>query len=171
VHHIQPFRTFGYVRGENDKYLEANRLENLVTLCPSCHRRVEVDRMVRGTLSGLAHVLRHLAPLHLMCDPRDVGVVSEVKSPHAKLPTITIYDNAPGGLGFSQVLYELHDTLLSAARDLVLACRCQRGCPSCVGPVVEVGEDAKANCLRLLEMLIPISHPGTNHSHSQGSRL
>jgi len=171
VHHIQPFRTFGYVRGENDKYLEANRLENLVTLCPSCHRRVEVDRMVRGTLSGLAHVLRHLAPLHLMCDPRDVGVVSEVKSPHAKLPTITIYDNAPGGLGFSQALYELHDTLLSAARDLVLACRCQRGCPSCVGPVVEVGEDAKANCLRLLEMLIPISHPGTSHLHSQGSRL
>jgi DEAD/DEAH box helicase domain-containing protein len=154
VHHIAPFRTFGYVRGKNEQYLEANRLENLVTLCRSCHRRVEVDRMVLGTLSGLAHVLRHIAPLYLMSDPRDIGVVSEVRSPFTTQPTITIYDNVPGGLGFSEGLYELHDRLLVAARDLVRACRCQRGCPSCVGPVAEVGEDAKANCLRLLDLLL-----------------
>jgi DEAD/DEAH box helicase domain-containing protein len=154
VHHIQPFRSFGYVRDKNDHYLDANRLENLVTLCRSCHRRVEVDRMVRGTLSALAHALRHLAPLYLMSDPRDIGVVSEVKSPSTKQPTVTIYDNAPGGLGFSQGLYRLHGTLLVAARDLVRACRCQRGCPSCIGPVADVGEDAKANCLRLLDLLL-----------------
>jgi DEAD/DEAH box helicase domain-containing protein len=154
VHHVEPFRTFGYVRGKNEQYLVANRLENLVTLCRSCHRRVEVDRMVRGTLSGLAYVLRHLAPLHLMSDPHDIGVVSEVKSPFTGQPTITIYDNVPGGLGFSEGLYELHDVLLPAARNLVGACRCLRGCPSCVGPVAEVGEDAKANCLRLLDLLV-----------------
>lgn len=154
VHHIQPFRTFGYVRGKNDHYLQANRLENLITLCRSCHQRVEVDSMVRGALSGLAHAMRHLAPLYLMSDPRDIGVVSEVQSSFSKLPTLTIYDNAQGGLGFSQGLYELHDTLLAAARDLVRACSCRRGCPSCVGPVAEIGEDAKANCLRLLDLLI-----------------
>jgi DEAD/DEAH box helicase domain-containing protein len=154
VHHIEPFRTFGYTRGENDRYLQANRLENLVTLCRSCHRRVEVDRMVRGTLSGLAYALRHLAPLYLMSDPRDMGMVSEVKSPFTKQPTITIYDNAPGGLGFSEGLYGLHDALLLAAHDLVSACGCRRGCPSCVGPVAEVGEDAKSNCLRLLDLLL-----------------
>ena len=154
VHHIEPFRTFGYVRGKNDRYLEANRLENLVTLCRSCHRRVEVDRMVRGSLSGLAYVLRHIAPLYLMSAPRDIGVVSEVRSSFNKQPCVTIYDNAPGGLGFSEGLYELHTTLLQAARELVGACRCARGCPSCVGPVAEVGEDAKANCLRLLDLLL-----------------
>jgi len=152
VHHIRPFRTFGYVRGENENYLEANRLSNLITLCPTCHRRVEVDRAVRSALSGLAHALRHLAPLYLMCDPRDLGVVSELRSPQTKGPTITIYDNAPGGLGFAPELYERHDTLLVAARDLVWNCGCRRGCPSCVGPA-EGEEDAKANCLRLLEVL------------------
>jgi DEAD/DEAH box helicase domain-containing protein len=156
VHHIQPFRTFGYVRGENDSYLEANRLENLVTLCTSCHRRVEADLMVRGTLSGLAHVLRHIAPLYLMSAPNDIGVVTEVRSSFTKQPTITIYDRAPGGLGFSESLYELHETLLAAARELLTACRCQRGCPSCVGPVVEAGQDAKANCLRLLDLLLDV---------------
>ena len=110
--------------------------------------------MVRGTLSALAYVLRHLAPLYLMSDPRDLGVVSEVKSSYTKLPTITIYDNAPGGLGFSEELYELHNPLLLAARDLVRACHCRRGCPSCVGPVVDVGEDAKANCLQMLDLLL-----------------
>jgi DEAD/DEAH box helicase domain-containing protein len=156
VHHVQPFRTFGYVRGENDRYLQANRLENLVTLCRSCHQRVEVDQMVRGTLAGVAYLLRHIAPLHLMSGPTDIGVVSEVRSSPtvSRLPTITIYDNAPGGLGFSQALYDLHDTLLLAARDVITTCGCPRGCPSCVGPVAEVGEDAKANCLRLLEMLL-----------------
>jgi DEAD/DEAH box helicase domain-containing protein len=154
VHHIQPFRTFGYVRGKNDHYLEANRLENLVTLCTSCHRRVEVDRMVRSTLGGLAHVLRHIAPLYLMSDPRDIGIVSEVRSSFTHQPAITIYDNAPGGLGFSESLYQLHNTLLCAAGELVRGCHCQRGCPSCIGPVSEVGEDAKTNCLRLLELLL-----------------
>jgi len=154
VHHIRPFRTFGYLRGQNDRYLEANRLENLVTLCRSCHRRVEVDRLFRGALSGLAYALHSLAPLHLMSDPSDLGVVSEVRSPFTRLPTITLYDQAPGGLGFSQVLYELHETLLLAARDLVRACRCQRGCPSCVGPVEEAGEDVRADCLRLLDLLL-----------------
>jgi DEAD/DEAH box helicase domain-containing protein len=89
-----------------------------------------------------------------MSSPRDVGVVSEVKSSFTKQPTITIYDSAPGGLGFSEGLYELHDTLLSAGRELVRACSCQRGCPSCIGPVVDVGTDAKANCLRLLDLLL-----------------
>jgi DEAD/DEAH box helicase domain-containing protein len=156
VHHVQPFRTFGYVRGQNDHHLEANRLENLVTLCRSCHQRVEVDHMVRGTLAGIAYLLRHIAPLHLMSGPTDIGVVSEIRSSPGgrRSPTITIYDNAPGGLGFSQALYELHRTLLLAARAVITACGCPRGCPSCVGPVVDMGEDAKANCLRLLDLLL-----------------
>jgi DEAD/DEAH box helicase domain-containing protein len=89
-----------------------------------------------------------------MSDPRDVGVVSEVKSSYTKQPTITIYDNAPGGLGFSESLFDLHDTLLTAAHNLVRACRCAEGCPSCVGPVLETGAEAKANCLRLLDLLL-----------------
>lgn len=41
VHHIVPFRTFGYIRGKNDHYLAANDLTNLITLCLSCHVRAE----------------------------------------------------------------------------------------------------------------------------------
>ncbi len=41
VHHVTPFRSFNYVPGENENYLQANRLENLVCLCVRCHRKVE----------------------------------------------------------------------------------------------------------------------------------
>lgn len=41
VHHIVPFREFGYVPGENDNYLEANELQNLICLCRSCHGQAE----------------------------------------------------------------------------------------------------------------------------------
>lgn len=41
VHHLTPFRTFNYVYGENERYQEANKLSNLISLCPACHRAVE----------------------------------------------------------------------------------------------------------------------------------
>ena len=41
VHHIIKFKLFGYILNENDNYLLANRLENLVSLCSECHRKVE----------------------------------------------------------------------------------------------------------------------------------
>lgn len=41
VHHIKPFREFGYLPGENENYREANELFNLVSLCQSCHAAAE----------------------------------------------------------------------------------------------------------------------------------
>jgi DEAD/DEAH box helicase domain-containing protein len=74
VHHLVPFRTFGYVAGFNENYREANRLENLVLVCRTCHRRLESGVRTRTGLDGLAYALTNIAPLHLMCDPQDLGV-------------------------------------------------------------------------------------------------
>ncbi len=154
VHHLQPFRTFGYARGHNRYDVIANRLENLVTLCPSCHRRAEERQLVRGALSGLAHVLGNLAPLYLMCDPRDLGVLSEIKAVGTALPTLTIYEQIPAGLGFAAALYERHAQLMADAHDLIAACPCPQGCPGCIGPTTEVDPQAKAWALRLVSALM-----------------
>lgn len=74
VHHLTPFRTFGYVRGLNEFYLLANRLENLVLVCRACHRRLESAVRTRSALQGLGYALHSLAPLYLMCDPEDLGL-------------------------------------------------------------------------------------------------
>ncbi len=154
VHHITPFRAFGYVPGANDFYQLANRLENLITLCSTCHRRVERARGTRGALSGLAYLLRNLAPLHLMCDPGDLGAAVQSRAPETGLPTITLYDRAPGGVGLSARLYELHNELLTAALDVVRGCPCADGCPGCVGPAGDVEPGTKALTRRLLEVVV-----------------
>ncbi|MFQ5419848.1 MAG: DEAD/DEAH box helicase [Anaerolineae bacterium] len=153
VHHVRPFREFGYVRGQNEHYRLANELSNLVTLCPSCHRQAEAGQRTRSALGGLAYVLRNLAPLFLMCDPGDIEVAAESRSPLTQAPTAVIYERTAAGVGFSQQLFQLRQELLAAALELVTDCRCRDGCPACVGPPGDIGPDTKAVTRQLLALL------------------
>ncbi|MBC7224223.1 MAG: DUF1998 domain-containing protein, partial [Anaerolineae bacterium] len=168
VHHIRPFREFRYIPGENENYLQANDLSNLVTLCRDCHRLAELAQRVRSGLAGLGYVLGQVAPLHVMCDPRDLGVVSEMRARDTGLPTVYLYDRVPGGAGFSERLYDLLGDLLQAARDVIRACPCEAGCPSCVGPGTEAGSDVKASTLGLVEALLA---PGDAPPPDTGGRV
>jgi len=90
-----------------------------------------------------------------MCDPRDLGVaISSEKPEAAELdePDLFLYDNYPGGIGQSEPLFRMRESLLSKARELIEACPCEAGCPSCVGPPGEVGEKAKEVALRLASL-------------------
>ncbi len=102
-------------------------------------------------LKAAANVLGHVAPIFIMADPGDIITLPMVRSPFTDLPTVYIYERYPGGVGFSQKLFDCHDDLLKAAADVIRHCRCETGCPSCVGPVLEVGEHGKEAALRLLE--------------------
>jgi len=108
---------------------------------------------LQGALRGLANALQNIAPLYLMCDPRDIGVYPQVRSPFTDRATIYLYDQIPGGVGFSERLYDLHHDLLHGAHDLIRACPCDSGCPSCVGPATEVGAGAKTNTLGILKAM------------------
>jgi DEAD/DEAH box helicase domain-containing protein len=107
-----------------------------------------------GSLRGLANILGKIAPLWLMCDPHDLRSISQVRSPFTELPTIYIYENIPGGVGYSQKLYNISDDLFRACLDQVTGCACLKGCPSCVGPEMEVGEQGKEGTARLLGYIL-----------------
>jgi DEAD/DEAH box helicase domain-containing protein len=100
-------------------------------------------------LQGLANVLRHTASVFLMCDPRDLGVAPQVRSPQTGGPTIFVFDVFPGGVGLSPRLFEMHDKLLQASAELIEGCPCASGCPSCIGAIFDRDVDAKATSLRL----------------------
>jgi DEAD/DEAH box helicase domain-containing protein len=153
VHHLRPFREFGYVPGENRNDRQANALDNLITLCSTCHHRAEASRGTRSALGGLAYALSNIAPLFLMCDPRDLGSVTELRSRDTGGPTITLYDRLPDGLGLSERLYTLHADLVEGAHELVRSCACYDGCPACIGPVGPGGGEIKTLTLRLIEAL------------------
>jgi DEAD/DEAH box helicase domain-containing protein len=124
----------------------------------------------RDGVVGLAYAMHNVAPLLLMCDRHDLGRsidgisvegasrmggASRGATPPdlSAEPVIFLYDNYPGGIGFSEPLFGLHDALLARTRELIEGCPCQSGCPSCVGPEGATGPLAKTVALTLLTHL------------------
>lgn len=115
-------------------------------------QKYEKDDLQSGML-GIANLLRILAPLYLMCSPRDIAVSYQVKCPFTDKPTLILYDNCPGGVGLAEKAFRMRNILLSHALTLVNDCACPQGCPSCVGPIGEVGPRGKQMAKALLEDL------------------
>jgi DEAD/DEAH box helicase domain-containing protein len=65
-----------------------------------------------------------------------------------------LYDRIPAGIGFSQRLFELHEEILARAYELITACECDDGCPSCVGPGGELGAGGKFETIAILKQLV-----------------
>jgi len=104
-------------------------------------------------LAGLGNLLHALAPLFLMCDPHDLGLAVEVRSPHTSRPSIYLFDMTPGGVGFSERLYRSTEPLLQRAAEHLRDCPCAEGCPSCVGPAYALGAKVKLGVAELLRQL------------------
>ncbi|MBP8274651.1 MAG: DEAD/DEAH box helicase, partial [Acidobacteria bacterium] len=100
----------------------------------------------RDGISGIAFAMHNIAPLLLMSDQGDIGVSVDRE-------TIFLYDNYPGGIGFSEPLFSMHDELLARTRELIDECPCQSGCPSCVGPEGSTGPNTKRVAQDLLRRI------------------
>jgi Distinct helicase family with a unique C-terminal domain including a metal-binding cysteine cluster len=97
---------------------------------------------------GIGQALRTIGSLLLMCDPRDLGIAMSEE------PNLYLYDNYAGGIGQSAPLYQMTQKLLAHAAELLKACPCEDGCPSCVGPIGEVGARGKQAAKQILEALL-----------------
>ena len=104
-------------------------------------------------ISGLGNALRTVAALLLMCDPRDLGVALSEEVSATFAPNLYLYDTYPGGIGQSAPLYRLAAPLLRQTAELISGCACEAGCPSCVGPIGEIGERGKQAAARILAEL------------------
>jgi DEAD/DEAH box helicase domain-containing protein len=123
----------------------------------------------RDGVVALAFAIKQVAQLLLMCDSHDIGISIDTgeqidpAAPHGagddQTPRLFIYDNYPGGIGFSQPLFRMHAELLAATRRLIDECECENGCPGCVGPVGNTGPLAKAAALRILDLLSEAAVP------------
>ncbi|MBO8162178.1 MAG: DEAD/DEAH box helicase [Brevibacillus sp.] len=99
-------------------------------------------------LAGLAYVLKHVAPLFVMCDPQDLHVVAQRKAVHSGEPTIFLYDRYPGGIGLSEQVFQEMPTILAEAEKLICSCPCEKGCPSCTGASEEGEKELALTLLR-----------------------
>ena len=85
-----------------------------------------------GTVHAAEHGLIGMLPLFTICDRWDVGGVSMAQHPQTGEPTIFVYDGYPGGAGIAELGFEAAQQHVRATLDLVAACACDDGCPSCV---------------------------------------
>jgi DEAD/DEAH box helicase domain-containing protein len=126
-------------------------------------------------ISGLLYAMASMATLLLMCDGRDLGTAlgerpaspgietdwqefSAAATDPAQIkeffePNLYLYDAYPGGIGFSEPLFRVHDILLGRTRELIASCGCESGCPSCVGPASDKCEKTKEAALAILDRL------------------
>ena len=147
IHHKIPLRSFSSAA-------EANNLDNLISLCPRCHQRAESVVRINSGIRGLGYVLNNLAPLLLMCGPGDLGLHTDYQSPFADgRPIVLLYENIPGGIGYSKILFDKGEELLSKSYTLISKCPCLDGCPSCVGPGGEQGSGGKKQTLAILKSM------------------
>ena len=148
VHHIVPFRNFSDAE-------EANQMDNLTTLCPSCHERVESAVKMRSGLSGFAAAFHQMSALFLECDINDISVISEPAcGEYDNQAVIYLYETIPGGIGLSQSIFTNFNKIGDAVRDLIENCDCEDGCPGCVGPAGEIGIGGKAEALAIVKGLL-----------------
>jgi DEAD/DEAH box helicase domain-containing protein len=126
---------------------------------------------------GLLHALETVATLLLMCDGRDLGTAIGERPPAPGMeveeitpmrmedaarantkeffePNLYLFDAYPGGIGFSEPLFHAHDLLVQKTRELIHACPCEAGCPSCVGPAGDLAPKAKEAALAILDRLL-----------------
>jgi DEAD/DEAH box helicase domain-containing protein len=129
---------------------------------------------------GLLYALESMASLLLMCDRRDLGTAIGERPPTAGIdpdwqepaevadlelaasgehqeffePNLYIYDAYPGGIGFSEPLFRIHQILLQQTRELIVRCACEKGCPSCVGPAGDKSTKTKEAALAILGLLM-----------------
>lgn len=124
---------------------------------------------------GLLYAMASMATLLLMCDGRDLGTAVGERPPSPGVgadwqefspasndptqmkeffePNLYLYDAYPGGIGFSEPLFKVHEILLRKTREMITGCPCDKGCPSCVGPAGEKCEKTKEAALAILERL------------------
>ncbi|MFJ7745942.1 DEAD/DEAH box helicase [Peribacillus sp. NPDC097295] len=108
------------------------------------------EKTLEQLLQGIANVLGHIVPIHVMCDRNDIHVVAQIKAAHTQLPTIFLYDHYPGGIGLAEDVYKRFDHVRDAAKNLIRKCPCKDGCPSCIGTEIE-GIHAKNRSIQLLD--------------------
>jgi DEAD/DEAH box helicase domain-containing protein len=125
---------------------------------------------------GLLHAMKSVATLLLMCDGRDLGTAIGERPPAPGMeaegmtpmrmeaalganakeffePNLYLFDAYPGGIGFSEPLFRAQELLIRKTRELIQACPCEQGCPSCVGPAGDLALRAKEAALAILDRL------------------
>jgi DEAD/DEAH box helicase domain-containing protein len=157
--------------GAGDIHLPPEELDTeafVLTLAPEAAAELALLSGNRAAAwGGVGRLLRRTAPLFVRCGASDLGLSCEIRSGHFERPALYLYDRIPGGVGLAVALFQAERELVRAAREVLVGCACERGCPACIGPLEEVGPLGKETALAVLAFLdrgpdlVPAALPGS----------
>ena len=114
----------------------------------------------KNAMVALSYLIRHIAPMFLMCAVTDISVVYHVKDSFTDKPTLYLYDHVPGGIGLSDKVYEMNALLFSEALRMLNTCPCTDGCPACTGAG---SEGSKHTLMMILNSFLKEAEIDENH--------
>jgi DEAD/DEAH box helicase domain-containing protein len=132
---------------------------------------LDVDLM--GALHAIEHAAIGIFPLMVMVDHRDIGGMSTNYHAQTGDAVIFIYDGIPGGAGLTRAAFADAQRLLHYTQNVIKACPCESGCPSCVhSPQCGSGNRPmdKNGAVFILERLEVYKAP-TNRIQTKSDRL
>ncbi|HRU07733.1 MAG TPA: DUF1998 domain-containing protein, partial [Candidatus Brocadiia bacterium] len=109
-------------------------------LCPPdeiCEEMKRLGLVVGEGLIGIANIMAEVAPMFVLCDTQDIGVVVNASSLGRE--ALFLHDRYPGGMGYARRCKESIEPLMQAAAAVARECACEDGCPSCVGSPAPAG--------------------------------
>ncbi len=137
-------------------------LESIATLLLMCDRRdlgtaigerpPAADSECASDVAGAQHGAPHPGAMENFTPSRMQDAISTNAKEFFE-PNLYLFDAYPGGIGFSEPLFRTHDLLMQKTRELISACACEQGCPSCVGPAGDLAPRAKEAALAILDRL------------------
>jgi DEAD/DEAH box helicase domain-containing protein len=136
--------------GEEELEFPADRMET--TSCSLSLSSAAFSGAGTLLLQGLGYLLSRVAPLHVLCDTRDIRSHCR-KGGEGADAVLHLYDNYPGGAGFSTLIFEQFPRLVAAAEEVARTCPCLKGCPSCFGAGTAVDPGAKVAAAAFLERI------------------
>src|SRR5712664_1433859 len=133
-------------------------LESVATLLLMCDRRDLGTAIGERPPAHDAELVgaKHAAPHPVTIDDFTPSRMEDGISANSKEffePNLYLFDAYPGGIGFSEPLFRTHALLMQKTRELISACACEQGCPSCVGPAGDLAPRAKEAALAILDRL------------------
>jgi DEAD/DEAH box helicase domain-containing protein len=85
-----------------------------------------------GSIHALEHALISMFPLFALCDRNDIGGIAVPRHPQLQKSAVFVYDGYPGGVGLADRGFDMIEELLQKTVELISACPCELGCPSCI---------------------------------------
>jgi len=147
----------GQVLGEHPLSLPARTLRTRAVWWTLPESLLEDLEDVAGSAHAAEHASIGLLPLFATCDRWDIGGVSTALHPDTERMTVFVYDGHEGGAGFAERGYERAGAWLRSTREVISACECEHGCPSCIqSPKCGNGNEPldKHGALDLLDALL-----------------